>query len=302
MRFKKLTLFLLLLTLNLGCNGSDTKDDNGIKNSFLLLYLQRQLTAASISSTTAANAANGTSDYDNVATYYSSMKKLELQVLYESGAEPYTGSFTNPATATTKTVWGILEDNLIEIFSNRGQSVSFTIPNSTSNMDTITSQNKTNWTITELLNLAKTYRKATSSADTGRFFVAFLNGYDNENGESNQNTIGINITGTPYLFIFKPVITAFTAGVATTATRVYVEQSTLIHEMGHALGLVNKGVSLSSSHQDTSNGKHCSNSTCVMYYANTGTSALVTFLQTYLQSESNIMFKSDSLTDIKNYK
>ncbi len=302
MRFKKLTLSLLLLTLNLGCNGSDAKGDDGIKNSFLLLYLQRQLTAASTSSTAAANAANGISDYDNVATYYSSMKKLELQVLYESGAEPYTGSFTNPATATTKTVWGILEDNLIEIFSNRGQSVSFTIPNSTSNMDTITSQNKTNWTNTELLNLAKTYRKATSSADTGRFFVAFLNGYYNENGESNQNTIGINITGTPYLFIFKPVITALTAGVATTATRVYVEQSTLIHEMGHALGLVNNGVSLSSSHQDTSNGKHCSNSTCVMYYANTGTSALVTFLQTYLQSGSNIMLKSDCLTDIKNYK
>ncbi len=291
---KKLTMLFLLLSLSISCDTSKSQKDDTIENIFLVAFLQRQFALAS----------TGTSEYDNLATYYSTMTKMELQVLYEADADPYTGSFTNPATSTTKTVWGILEDNLKEIFQNRGQSVSFTIPSTTSSMQSISSQNKSSWTNSELLTLAKTYRKATSTADTGRFFVAFLNGYFNENGSANQNVIGINITGTPYLFIFKPVITSISAGsvAVTNATRVYVEQSTLIHEMGHALGLVNNGVPLSSSHQDSSNGKHCSNSTCVMYYANTGTSALVTFLQTYLQSGSNIMLKSDCLTDIKNYK
>jgi predicted Zn-dependent protease len=294
MFFKNLTLAILILLLTLHCNDSSSKNDDAFQKAFLFAYLQRQL---SLSST-------GTSEYDNLATYYSTMTKMELQVVYEADAEPYTGSFTNPATSSTKTVWGILEDNLKEIFTNRGQSVSFTIPSTTANMQSITSQNKSSWTNSELTNFAKTYRKATSTADTGRFFVAFLNGYFSENGSTNQNVIGINITGTPYLFIFKPVITSISSGspAVTNATRVYVEQSTLIHEMGHALGLVNNGVPLSSSHQDTSNGKHCSNSNCVMYYANTGTSALVTFLQTYLSSGSNIMLKSDCLTDIKNYK
>ncbi len=291
MRNRIYTLLLLTILFTNHCESSSS-DNDSLTKTFTLLYLQRQL----------LNATTGISEFDNLSTYYSTMKKMEVQVIYEEGAEPYTGSFTNPATATTKTVWGIFEDNIKEIFNNRGQSVSFTIPSSTSSMTSLSSQNKTNWTNSELLDFAKTYRKSASTSDTGRFFVAFLNGYFNENGSSNQNVIGVNLTGTPYLFIFKPVITSISAGVATTATRVYVEQSTLVHEMGHALGLVNNGVPLSSAHQDTSNGKHCSNSTCVMYYANTGASALVTFLQTYLQTGSNIMLKSDCLTDIKNYK
>lgn len=290
--------FLLVLTIfNISCQ---SKSDNTGKN-LLALFLLRN--AAQSAAQNAANAAAGTSSYDSISNYYSTMTTLNVQVVYESSAAPYDSTFSNPFTGSTKNVWDILDDNLKELFKNRKTSVTTSVPKVLSSMTSISSQNKTTWTTTDIINLAKTYRTNASTQTTGNFFIAFVNGYYSSDGSTqNTNVIGVSVTGTPYIAIFKQVVTS--TGSATPsgiATRVYVEQSTLVHEMGHALGLVNNGVTMTSSHQDTSNGKHCSDTTCVMYYANEGTSALVTFLQNYIQTGSNIMFKTDCLNDTQKY-
>lgn len=290
-------LICIFTLINISC--ASNKNDS-IKNLIAFLFLRN---AAATAAQNASNAAIGISSYDNVATYYSSMTNLNVQVVYESSATPYDGTFTNPFTSQSKNVWDILDDNMKELFKNRKTSVTTTIPKTTSSMTQISSQSKTLWTINDIINLAKTYRTNTSTSTTGYFFVAFVNGYYSSDG-STQNTsvLGVNVSNTPYIVIFKQVVTS--TGDSTPsgiATRVYVEQSTLVHEMGHALGLVNNGVSMTTSHQDTSNGKHCSNTSCVMYYANEGTSALVTFLQNYIQTGSNVMFKSDCLNDTQKY-
>ena len=283
----KIILFYLLFNL-LSCE-SDNKDKSE-QTKLGLLFLYSRFQSRPI-------------NYDSVQYYYSSMKSLEIQVAYETGAEPNAGSITLP-NSTTLTTWGILEENLKEVFKNRSQAVSFTIPKELTSMTQIPTQNKTSWTISEILNLSNSYRTNKSTADTGRFFIVFLNGYYSENGNNNQNVIGVNISGTPIIAIFKQVInsTGNSITIIGRATRVYVEQSTLVHEMGHALGLVNNGVPLTTQHQDTQNGAHCNNTLCVMYYANTGTTALVNYIQSYLNSGSAVMIKSECLQDTQSYK
>lgn len=292
---KQIITYLLILGIifQLSCK-SEKKDSVSPLLAFLLVRS---------AATAASNAAAGTSSYDSISTYYSTMTTLNIQVVYESDASPYAGTFSNPFTGNTKNVWDILDDNVKEVFKNRSTSVTTSIPKTLSSMTSISSQNKTKWTVSDIISFAKTYRTSQSTQTTGNFFVAFVNGYYSSDGSSqNTNVIGVNVTNTPYIIIFKQVVSS--TGDSTpsgTATKVYVEQSTLVHEMGHALGLVNNGVTMTSSHQDTSNGKHCTDTTCVMYYANEGTSALVTFLQNYIKTGSNIMFKTDCLNDTQKY-
>ena len=296
---KLYTAYVLLISVLL-TNSCQSKSDDSFKKLIALFFLRN---AAQTAAQNAANAAAGINNYDSISTYYSTMTTLNVQVVYESGAAPYDSTFTNPFTSTTKNVWDILDDNLKELFKNRKTSVTTSVPKVLSSMTSIASQNRTLWTTADIVNLAKTYRTTTSTQTSSVFFIAFVNGYYSSDGSTqNTNVIGVQVSGTPYIAIFKQVVTS--TGNATPsgiATRVYVEQSTLVHEMGHALGLVNNGVTMTTSHQDTSNGKHCTDTTCVMYYANEGTSALVTFLQNYIQTGSNIMFKTDCLNDTQKY-
>ena len=75
-------------------------------------------------------------------------------------------------------------------------------------------------------------------------------------------TIGVSLTGTTVIAIFKDVIES--SGVRSDGiVPKFIEQSTIVHELGHALGLVNNGVSISSDHHDADNGAHCINDICV---------------------------------------
>ncbi len=71
----------------------------------------------------------------------------------------------------------------------------------------------------------------------------------------------------PVIAMFKDVI-ASTNSLTNPNTSRYVEQSTIVHEVAHAIGLVNNGISLTSAHQDSPHGAHCTNDRCVMYYTN----------------------------------
>jgi len=81
----------------------------------------------------------------------------------------------------------------------------------------------------------------------------------------------------------------------------FVEQSTLIHEMAHALGFVNNGLPLKTAHQDSAHGAHCSNPNCVMYYLNEGKSDMVNFVQQYILSGNTVMMDSQCLQDAQSF-
>lgn len=321
---KSWILFAILPLFVLYCKDSSSEEQKSLETFLNLSFLSQisnQITGSSSSSAstdsssgttsgTSSGTSSGATSFENIATYYKTMTKLELEVFYEENAVPYASSFTvpnpQPGSSSTKEVWTIFEDNLIELFKKRSTSVTISIPKTISSMTSIPSQGKTAWTISDVTALAKKYRKNTSTSTTSYFVALFVNGYYSSDGSTtNTGVIGINVTNTPFIVIFKQVVdsTGNSTTISGRATRVYVEQSTLVHEMGHALGLVNNGVTMLDNHQDTSNGKHCTNTSCVMYYANSGTSALVTYIQTYIDtSGSTIMFKSECLNDTQSYK
>ncbi|MEN0059089.1 MAG: hypothetical protein AAGB31_09655, partial [Bdellovibrio sp.] len=112
--------------------------------------------------------------------------------------------------------------------------------------------------------------------------------------------IGVSLTGTPIIAIFKDVVQS-TSGNPNGAVPKFVEQSTMVHEMGHALGFVNNGVPMVTSHQDTAHGAHTTNSNCVMYWLNEGTSDLTQFVLHYINSGNTVMWGSQVLQDAQAY-
>jgi hypothetical protein len=96
--------------------------------------------------------------------------------------------------------------------------------------------------------------------------------------------------------MFKPVIESTDVPLLPAISR-FVEQTTLVHELGHAVGLVNRGVPLASQHHDAEHGAHCTDDRCVMYYANEGASDLSQFVSEYVTSGDTIVFGADCLAD-----
>lgn len=242
------------------------------------------------------------SSFDSPTNYFSTMTSLTIEIAYEPGAEPFIGSFTAaaPSPFTSRNYWDITEENLKALFQGRTKAVTVTVPKTIETMTAIPAQNQTGWTSTMITNLAAQYRQHPSTATEGYLFLIFLKGYYESDGAQQPEVIGVNISGTPYTAVFKDVVSS--TGLSPTG-RVpkYVEQSTVVHELGHALGLVNNGVPPSTSHQDTAHGAHCTNSDCVMYYLNEGKTDLVAFVQAAETSGSLVIFKDECLNDTKQY-
>lgn len=227
--------------------------------------------------------------YNTADQYFTATQSLVLEVYYDIGAEPFVGS----ANVNRNNIWGILEDNLNAIFQYRTSPPALTIPSQLNQMVALPTQNKTSWTSNDILNLSANYRSQESTKTESRFYIYFLNGYFNDGTTDKTNVLGISLGGTPIIAMFKDVIQA-SGG---TLVQRFVEQSTLVHEMGHALGFVNNGVPMATNHQDTAHGKHTTNSNCVMYYLNEGASDLANFILTYQTSNSFVMWGSQTLAD-----
>lgn len=234
--------------------------------------------------------------YSSPATYFSTMTELVVEVAYEPAAAPFTGAFRST------NYWNILEDNLEALFLNREKAVTVTVPKALTDMQAIPAQGKTTWTLADAEALANRYKTQTATATKGAFIVVFVSGYmDDGNGGSDTSVIGLNITSSPIIVLFKDVISSSGINPSGLVPK-FVEQSTLVHEMGHALGLVNNGVPMKTAHQDTSHDAHCNNQDCVMYYLNEGVADLAAFA-TQLNTTSNlVLFKSECLADTQGYK
>jgi hypothetical protein len=97
--------------------------------------------------------------------------------------------------------------------------------------------------------------------------------------------------------IFMPALRAAAEG-ETAAVARFMEQSTLIHELGHGLGLVGDGVTPTTAHQDDGHGAHCTNPSCVMYWQNEGREAAVAFARQVSRNQNEILFDGECLHDI----
>ena len=222
--------------------------------------------------------------------YAKATTDLKIEIDYQSGAAPYTGSFG----ATGMDTWNIFQVNADSLFNNMKVT---TVPNTRAQMESLTDITAQNFTVQQILDIAAVHRTTIDTADSSGYYILFLNGEFNDGMMVRNDVLGVSLGTTGVIAMFKPVI-ASTSN--TDKVRRFVEQSTLIHEFGHAIGLVNNGISMVTPHQDSAHGNHDSNSHCVMYYANEGASAALAFSQQYALTGNEVLYDSQCLADVAN--
>ncbi len=222
--------------------------------------------------------------------FSSGIKNVILEIDYQNAdSAPYTGSIGTYSEDT----WAIFSSNATRLFQDSGDK-NLTIPNMLDQMEELEDITDTDFTVDEILSIADAHRNQKSSGDTATFYGIWFDGYFND-GSIREDVLGVSIGDTGVIAMFKPVISGSSS---MEGVQKFVEQSTIVHEFGHAIGLVNNGISLTSEHQDEANGAHCDNPDCTMYYANEGTSAAIKFAQQYIDSGETILFDDNCLADV----
>ncbi|OCA72781.1 hypothetical protein BBH99_12850 [Chryseobacterium contaminans] len=120
----------------------------------------------------------------------------------------------------------------------------------------------------EIRQIENTNRTAFTNGSTMAISVIYTNGQYT----GNANTLGIAYRNTSIALLGK-TIHDNSGGVGQTS-RTKLEATVLEHELGHLLGLVDLGSPMQTGHKDASNGNHCNNQNCLMYYASETTDIL----------------------------
>ncbi len=228
-----------------------------------------------------------TNNKQTAASLFQSSTNLRINVFYETGAEPFTGNLNSG-----RPVWDLACNNISHLFQWRTVTPTVTCPRSLVEMTEIGNSNKAVWSISDLVNLNANHNPE-GLLNTVDLNIYFVNGFY----ESGDTVLGLNITGTNIMAIFKDVI----KGSGSMTVQRFVEQSTIVHEVGHAFGLVNNGITMATDHQDRPNGNHTVDQNCVMYYLNEGRSDLIKFVQKYIVSGSVIMWGNQVQEDVRQF-
>ena len=211
---------------------------------------------------------------------------VNVEIDYEPGAEPYTGNIIGFGDT-----FDLTYANIDRVFAGKKQ---LGIPRTLAAMESVGAIADEELTIADIVALAETHRDQRDTATAKTYYILFVSGHYADANGPNTGVLGISLGTTGIIVMFKDVIES--AGIGNIQR--YVEQSTLVHELGHAIGLVNNGVPLTSAHQDTDHGAHCTNDSCVMYWANEGVSGMTAYATQYVLANDSILFRAECLADV----
>lgn len=217
------------------------------------------------------------------------VKTVNIEIDYATGAEPYVGKAGEFAD-----VWELFRTSTLAIFDGK-KTLSF--PNKVSQMQKLDDVTAQEFTSANLLDIAATHRDQIPGGDVSTFYVVFLNGYyKDDEGTVQKDIIGKSVADTGVIGIFKPAI----ATLYSTKNPIgqYVEQLALIHELGHAVGFVNNGVPVNTSHEDTTHGSHCTNKGCVMGFAVETVQGASQYAQKYIIGDG-VLYGQECLSDAR---
>ena len=220
----------------------------------------------------------------------SAVKSVTVEIDYAPNAAPYTGS-----AGTLGDTFSLFVTNAQRLFMSSNKTL--TLPTQLSEMEALTETPGGQVTTQQILGFAALHRGTPSTTAAASFYVLFLDSYFQDDSGVRMDVLGVSIGNTGVIALFKPVIKSTQSTLFPNLVR-FVEQTTLVHEFGHAVGLVNNGAPTTTAHQDTAHGAHCTNDACAMYWQNEGAAAAVDFAKRYVTSGTTVIFAADCLADI----
>jgi len=172
---------------------------------------------------------------------------LNIDIQYTPGMKPQDQSVTNLV-------------NFLNTYLNKPGGINVT-------QTPVASMGAATVALQDIVNYENTNRRIYTTGNSIAVWILFADA-----DYSVKDVAGVSFWNTS-ISIFEKTIQAKTGGLGQ-ASRVKVESGTLMHEMGHLLGLVNLGTPMVKPHEDAAHVSHCSNTSCLMYYA-TQTSGLI---------------------------
>jgi hypothetical protein len=229
---------------------------------------------------------DGGGDVDPV--FEPGVTRVFVEIDFETGQEPFTGPMVGFGDTFDLTV-----ENIGRLFGGKKELI---IPRATSEMQDVGVIADEELTSADLTALADLHRERVLEPGTKRYYVLFVSGHFADAGGVQPSVLGVSLGNTGVIAMFKDVIRSTSVAVLPNLVR-FVEQSTLVHELAHAIGLVDTGVPATTAHVDTPHGAHCTNDRCVMYYANEGAADAAMFAREVITTGNRILFDDACLAD-----
>ncbi len=225
---------------------------------------------------------------DNGEVFEPEVTKVVIEIDYETGQEPFTGQ-----TLGMGDTFDLSAANIDRLFAGKKE---ITLPRELATMQDIGTIADEELTVSELLQLAGQHRDQADAGDTKTYYLMFVSGLYTTDEGPQSGVLGVSIGTTGVVAMFKDVIRSTNVIGFPNVVR-FVEQSTIIHELGHSFGLVDNGVPMVANHRDASHGAHCNNDACVMYYLNEGASDATAFVRDKVLTGNTILFDAKCLDD-----
>lgn len=213
---------------------------------------------------------------DDVAT-------LRFEIDAMVGAQPLGASPTANAAP-----WELVRVNVEALYERAPRAVA--LPEDPDEIGALADPGAQDYDADALLDLAAAYRDTPTSSGDLVFHVLFVDGYYLDDGVRQESVLGVSLGDSGTIAMFAPVI-------GDGPLSRFIEQTTLVHELGHAVGLVDNGVDMVDDHLDAAHGHHCENPDCVMYWLNEGVTDLRTYAQQYVDSGDVVLFDEACLAD-----
>lgn len=131
----------------------------------------------------------------------------------------------------------------------------------------IPAQPNKKYTLNEIVALEDEHRDRRTAGDTAVLYIAYVaGGYSEDEGDS--RVLGVAYRGTSLAIMKGNIKEATRSSLLDVRPEEHcVERAVLVHEFGHAAGLVNLGTPMVRDHEDPAHRGHSSNTRSVMYYA-----------------------------------
>ena len=197
----------------------------------------------------------GADDLHNKAVGYSSnqllssgtYKSLKIEVQYMTGYAPDASALNHL-------------QNVLNIYLNKPSGISIVTKE-------ISPSSSVTLSIDQVRTIEEQNRTVFTTGDQLGVYFLYTNGNFTDN-----KVLGAAFRNTSMVIFGKTIHD--NSGALGQTSRTKLESTVLDHEFGHILGLVDLGSTMQTSHKDAAHGNHCSNTSCLMYYASETTDIL----------------------------